>query len=252
MPHAIGPVGPPLRTLAPGLVEFEHAVGLRPAEVERDSSSRDDGPHPVVHLASRLVLVEAEVQPASQEVARLRHAARDAPGDAAAHRVRGTEVVLRRVFEERPDIAPRGEAGAEDVGVLGCIHDLVELVDVESAIEADFHGQGRQRQWCREGAATAELPVGAGDRHFTGEDRKSTRLNSSHGYISYAVFCLKKKTTRTQGRRSEPRRRWMAAVRQHLPPALHPVCPWVARCLWAVSALSLAGIMALAGMYGSR
>src|SRR5687768_18335011 len=26
-----------------------------------------------------------------------------------------------------------------------------------------------------------------------GCDRKSTRLNSSHGYISYAVFCLKKK-----------------------------------------------------------
>src|SRR2546429_7340722 len=28
-------------------------------------------------------------------------------------------------------------------------------------------------------------------------DRKSTRLNSSHGYISYAVFCLKKKKTST-------------------------------------------------------
>src|SRR2546422_7500587 len=28
-------------------------------------------------------------------------------------------------------------------------------------------------------------------------DRKSTRLNSSHGYISYAVFCLKKKKGRT-------------------------------------------------------
>src|SRR2546422_6217727 len=27
----------------------------------------------------------------------------------------------------------------------------------------------------------------------TARDRKSTRLNSSHGYISYAVFCLKKK-----------------------------------------------------------
>src|SRR2546422_7913317 len=27
-------------------------------------------------------------------------------------------------------------------------------------------------------------------------DRKSTRLNSSHGYISYAVFCLKKKNAR--------------------------------------------------------
>src|SRR5256884_3594809 len=29
-----------------------------------------------------------------------------------------------------------------------------------------------------------------------GGDRKSTRLNSSHGYISYAVFCLKKKKKR--------------------------------------------------------
>src|SRR2546429_5543548 len=28
------------------------------------------------------------------------------------------------------------------------------------------------------------------------QDRKSTRLNSSHGYISYAVFCLKKKNNR--------------------------------------------------------
>src|SRR2546429_4952040 len=30
---------------------------------------------------------------------------------------------------------------------------------------------------------------------FPVKDRKSTRLNSSHGYISYAVFCLKKKKT---------------------------------------------------------
>src|SRR2546429_6884395 len=30
-------------------------------------------------------------------------------------------------------------------------------------------------------------------RRALGEDRKSTRLNSSHGYISYAVFCLQKK-----------------------------------------------------------
>src|ERR1041385_9354233 len=31
-------------------------------------------------------------------------------------------------------------------------------------------------------------------------DRKSTRLNSSHGYISYAVFCLKKKKINTTRR----------------------------------------------------
>ena len=32
------------------------------------------------------------------------------------------------------------------------------------------------------------------DKDLKKADRKSTRLNSSHGYISYAVFCLKKKT----------------------------------------------------------
>src|SRR5687768_17956136 len=31
-------------------------------------------------------------------------------------------------------------------------------------------------------------------------DRKSTRLNSSHGYISYAVFCLKKKKSFSEAR----------------------------------------------------
>src|SRR2546422_1530473 len=34
---------------------------------------------------------------------------------------------------------------------------------------------------------------GSGSGCHPGVDRKSTRLNSSHGYISYAVFCLKKK-----------------------------------------------------------
>src|SRR2546429_6215465 len=34
-------------------------------------------------------------------------------------------------------------------------------------------------------------------------DRKSTRLNSSHGYISYAVFCLKKKKNIRRGDRSQ-------------------------------------------------
>src|SRR2546422_6835351 len=36
------------------------------------------------------------------------------------------------------------------------------------------------------------------------EDRKSTRLNSSHGYISYAVFCLKKKNARSRAHRHGP------------------------------------------------
>src|SRR2546422_3786832 len=36
---------------------------------------------------------------------------------------------------------------------------------------------------------------------ITSGDRKSTRLNSSHGYISYAVFCLKKKKNKENNAR---------------------------------------------------
>src|SRR2546429_4314960 len=42
-------------------------------------------------------------------------------------------------------------------------------------------------QWAARAAEQLVIPLSP--------DRKSTRLNSSHGYISYAVFCLKKKKT---------------------------------------------------------
>src|SRR5687768_17789280 len=42
------------------------------------------------------------------------------------------------------------------------------------------------------GAPTREEIGMAFERFAKEADRKSTRLNSSHGYISYAVFCLKK------------------------------------------------------------
>src|SRR5256884_7559077 len=63
-------------------------------------------------------------------------------------------------------------------------------------------------EWAREVNPTQPLTSGvccvdqAPDGSHLGEleqiqDRKSTRLNSSHGYISYAVFCLKKKKINT-------------------------------------------------------
>src|SRR5687768_18538556 len=42
------------------------------------------------------------------------------------------------------------------------------------------------------GPSSSPRPTAISTR-TAGRDRKSTRLNSSHGYISYAVFCLKKK-----------------------------------------------------------
>src|SRR5207245_3175012 len=55
----------------------------------------------------------------------------------------------------------------------------------------DFDCFGGQREGIR--PVTFQLGRLRPIQHFV-KDRKSTRLNSSHGSISYAVFCLKKKT----------------------------------------------------------
>src|SRR2546422_8495492 len=48
--------------------------------------------------------------------------------------------------------------------------------------------------------APAPPPLNRRDHFDCRQDRKSTRLNSSHGYISYAVFCLKKKKKNQESR----------------------------------------------------
>src|SRR2546430_13644960 len=60
--------------------------------------------------------------------------------------------------------------------------------DVSAASEPEYELRRVKRRKGRRSLANFEnLPV-------TTQDRKSTRLNSSHSQISYAVFCLKKKT----------------------------------------------------------
>src|SRR5687768_18283061 len=55
-------------------------------------------------------------------------------------------------------------------------------------------------------ACVSPAPKGRAAERRTRRDRKSTRLNSSHGYISYAVFCLKKKKQTCKPLTHRPRR----------------------------------------------
>src|SRR5436190_18402312 len=63
-----------------------------------------------------------------------------------------------------------------------------------------FANEGRRCRMLRPRAFRVRLDVPSGNlsigREMLAEDRKSTRLNSSHTVISYAVFCLKKKKTK--------------------------------------------------------
>src|SRR5688572_31140464 len=74
------------------------------------------------------------------------------------------------------------EGGVIGDGVLAGIQEPVALVGV-----------------AEKGFVTIELTARTAGGHSSlppAQDRKSTRLNSSHSQISYAVFCLKKKKTR--------------------------------------------------------
>src|SRR2546429_6689575 len=79
--------------------------------------------------------------------------------------------------------------------VLDAVHELVGAAQRPrrdgTGRRGDLHPDVPGGPWPDE-QAHLDVMLGAERDHLL-EDRKSTRLNSSHGYISYAVFCLKKK-----------------------------------------------------------
>src|SRR3712207_8983920 len=77
------------------------------------------------------------------------------------------------------DLAPHGVADERRTLQTGLSH------PVRAGVREHDHVEGLERP-----LAPAEA----------GQDRKSTRLNSSHANISYAVFCLKKKNNLTKKR----------------------------------------------------
>src|SRR2546429_2885236 len=100
----------------------------------------------------------------------------------------GGEFVLRDDFTD-DTVYLVGEArGFLDAQTGACAHVQANLpgVDLRKEIAAEnADKQNGQNAKCQETR---------GEEHWRMQrDRKSTRLNSSHGYISYAVFCLKKK-----------------------------------------------------------
>src|SRR5437762_3960651 len=92
----------------------------------------------------------------------------------------------------------QAEGGIRDTSVTGvqtCALPISESHHehrVSRSGERDLDGQGDARVARRRGAGPGG---GAREALHAAQDRKSTRLNSSHRCISYAVFCLKKKTT---------------------------------------------------------
>src|SRR2546429_5837331 len=98
----------------------------------------------------------------------------------------------------------QAEDGIRDVAVTG-VQTCALPISVASASTTDTrldsaplpapttHAKCKQALAYTRACAVVLLVIGL--MYASRRDRKSTRLNSSHGYISYAVFCLKKKIT---------------------------------------------------------
>src|SRR2546422_4334918 len=87
------------------------------------------------------------------------------------------------------------------MGVAECV--AARAPSFQSVHQGSVERQsGRRESWWGHCPAALRIPMQRAchfpraieqAKWFCQTDRKSTRLNSSHGYISYAVFCLKKK-----------------------------------------------------------
>src|SRR5258708_31778351 len=82
---------------------------------------------------------------------------------------------------------------------LGCGHPFTGLV--ARMERSEIRGKSRPLH-CRSRITRPKAVAPSGQHHYITmerppSDRKSTRLNSSHQIISYAIFCLKKTTTRS-------------------------------------------------------
>src|SRR5256884_3934902 len=97
-------------------------------------------------------------------------------GDEAGEHAPGMKAVLRRL-----------QRGAHLRGVVRVVVDEGDTAHLAADLEAPADALESPDRFHRGGN---RHPDQNGDSRA---DRKSTRLNSSHGYISYAVFCLKKK-----------------------------------------------------------
>src|SRR3712207_7839424 len=84
-------------------------------------------------------------------------------------------------------------SGADPVGLLDGHHEHLPVADVARA--GVLEDRVDDRLHVPRGDRALDLDLGA---QVVGQDRKSTRLNSSHANISYAVFCLKKKKKQTK------------------------------------------------------
>src|SRR2546429_1756976 len=101
-------------------------------------------------------------------------------------------VAVVRAQSPAPSPAP-GKVGV--INIRGAIGSTAEGKQAQAELQSQFAPRQTEIENMNKQINDLRQRLAACEGKCSQEDRKSTRLNSSHGYISYAVFCLKKKIT---------------------------------------------------------
>src|SRR2546430_16624029 len=101
---------------------------------------------------------------------------------------------LYSLSERLPDISVFffNDTATTEIYTLS-LHDALPIFTLGSIDRLQGSSSRRERRHCRQSARSRATDGRSGKLD---QDRKSTRLNSSHSQISYAVFCLKKQKPR--------------------------------------------------------
>src|SRR3712207_7434913 len=109
---------------------------------------------------------------------------------------------VHQAGQDAPGVAAQAQVGGESLGgrQVDAVDELRQVPEQAPLVLGEelvgpLHGRA---QGPMPGVPAGSTPAQQVER--AGQDRKSTRLNSSHANISYAVFCLKKKKIKYDGK----------------------------------------------------
>src|SRR2546430_14914976 len=181
---------PAARALAHLRPQFEHAPAAQPAQHDAAAGLvAGDAPERILR-AARSHPVDREQQVAGLQPRLLSGTAHVQIADehSGLRQTPLLRLLVREILRNDADPAADHPAVSDDVGHHPAHH--VHRNGEADALDADVLGDDG-------GVDPDQRAAGVDER-----DRKSTRLNSSHSQISYAVFCLKKKKNKEHGQTS--------------------------------------------------
>ena len=136
--RVVGVIRPPIDTVTAGFIHSGRSTGSRESDVHRQHSNRDIRIAAVEDDAPGFILIESQMNEASQEGPGLGVALADRRIDLSANNIRSAGIVLRAVPQVGDQIASGREPDSMDLRILCRVHELVQVSGIESILKTNL------------------------------------------------------------------------------------------------------------------